>query len=234
AEPRLKTELVRWSAKWLLPSFLAMPFILFWYLWQVPESQRALLQLGMSTIGTGAFTQVTRMALIMVISSVTVVGVVYFLAWRLPLSFGRAQAMAVLFLGLVVTAAGEYSREMLRKPYVIGRHMYSNGVRKSDVARLNRDGYLPNSPWLPVNATVMQRGQGMFRGQCMSCHTVDGYRSMKGLMAGRDREGVSRLLAILHDSKPDSPYKAFMPPLVGTTEEITALGDYLDSLSAPK
>jgi len=232
AQPRLKTELVRWSAKWLIPSFVVMPFILGWYLWTVPESQRALLQLGMSTIGTGAFTQVTRVALIMVLSSATVVGVVYFLAWRLPLSFGRAHALAVLFLGLVVTAAGEYSREMLRKPYVIGRHMYSNGVRVSEVAKFNRDGYLPNSPWLPANATLLEQGQSMFRGQCKACHTADAYRSMQGLLAGRDREAISRLLAILHDAKPDSPYKAFMPPLVGTAAEITALGDYLSALAA--
>jgi len=233
AKPRLKTELVRWSAKWLIPSFVVMPFILGWYLWTVPESQRALLQLGMTTIGTGAFTQVTRVALIMVLSSATVVGVVYFLAWRLPLSFGRAHALAVLFLGLVVTAAGEYSREMLRKPYVIGRHMYSNGVRTSEVAKFNRDGYLPNSPWLRENATELEQGQCMFRGQCKACHTADAYRSMKGLLAGRDREAISRLLAILHDAKPDSPYKAFMPPLVGTAGEITALGDYLFILVSP-
>ena len=38
---------------------------------------------------------------------------------------------------------------------------------------------------------------------------------------------------LLHDAKPDSPYKAFMPPLVGTAGEITALGDYLFILVSP-
>ena len=38
---------------------------------------------------------------------------------------------------------------------------------------------------------------------------------------------------MLHDYKPDSPYHAFMPPLVGTLGEIAALNLYLDSLVAP-
>jgi cytochrome d ubiquinol oxidase subunit I len=247
AQPRLKTDLVRCSAQWLVPSFLALPVILAWLLWQVPESQRALLRLGMSTMGTGAFTQVTRTALIMALTSATIVGVVYFLAWRSPLSFSRSHALAVLFLGLVVTASGEYSREMLRKPYVIGRHMFSNGVRvdtegfrkndtlyrKGTVEELNREGYLTKSIWLGTNATVLERGQAMFRGQCKSCHTADAYRSIKVLLAGRNRESVASLLAILHDYKPDSPYRAYMPPLVGTSNEVAALGDYLYTLIAP-
>jgi cytochrome bd ubiquinol oxidase subunit I len=230
--PRLKTDLVRWSAKWLIPSFIVLPAALAWYLWQVPESQRALLQLGISTIGNGAFTQVTRIAMIIVMTSATIVGVVYFFAWRSPESFSLPHALAVLLLGLVATASGEYSREMLRKPYVIGRHMFSNGVRASEIEKYNREGYLAKSPWLPANATVLQQGEVMFRGQCMSCHTTDVYRSMKRLLAGRNRESVGNLLTILHDYKPDSPYRGYMPPLVGTTNEIQALGDYLARLAA--
>ncbi len=232
-KPKLKTGLVRWSAKWLVPSFVAMPLLLGWYLWQVPESQRALLSFGMTTIGTGAFTQVTRTVLIIVMTSATIVGVVYFFAWRSPTEFSFSHALAVLLLGLVATASGEYSREMLRKPFVIGRHMFSNGVRERDMARFNAEGYLTHSPWITTNAPALARGEIMFRGECMACHTTDGYRPMKRLLAGRDREAIGNLLGMLHDYKPDSPYHAFMPPLVGTKEEIAALGDYLATLSQP-
>jgi mono/diheme cytochrome c family protein len=140
-------------------------------------------------------------------------------------------------LGLVVTAAGEYSREMLRKPYVIGRHMYSNGVRKADVAKFNREGYLTHSPWAGKVAATnsVEQGRLMFRGQCLACHTTDAYRSMSALLAGRNRESIDSLLAILHDygkTKSDVPYPyPFMPPLVGSTNEIRALGDYLATLT---
>jgi cytochrome bd ubiquinol oxidase subunit I len=230
AEPRLKTELVRWSAKWLIPSFVILPFVLAWLLYEVPASQRALLTFGMSTIGTGAFTQVTRTVLVIVMTSATIVGVVYFFAWRAPKDFSFAHALAVLVLGLVATASGEYTREMLRKPYVIGRHMFSNGVRVSEVERFNQEGYLRHSPWVTTNSTALERGQVIFRGQCMACHTLDAYRPMKVLLAGRNRESIGNLLAMLHDYKPDSPYRAFMPPLVGTAAEINELGDYLATL----
>ncbi len=236
--PDLKSALVRWSAKWLIPSFGLMPFAVGWYLWTVPESQRALLTLGVNTIGPGAFTQVTRMALVIVIASATLVAVVYALAWRSPRDFRFGHALAVLALALAATAAGEYTREMLRKPYVVGNHMYSNGLRAAaaDTPEERSRSYLDPNLWLDRSPGVEPRaaiGEAMFRGQCLACHTRDGYRSMKRLLAGRDREAIQNLLAILHEHKPDSPYRAFMPPLVGTADEINALADYLASLDTP-
>ncbi len=223
--------MVRWSAKWLVPSFVLMPFLLAWYLWMVPESQRALLSLGMSTIGSGAFTQVTRAALVIVMSSATIVGIVYFLAYRNPLDFKLGPRLRRTAVALVATASGEYSREMLRKPYVVGRHMFSNGTRVQSVAAANRDGYLAHTMWLRTDVSPQYaRGEGMFRGQCMSCHTVDGYRSMRVLLNGRNRGSIGNLLTMLHDYKPDSPYRRFMPPLTGTDEEVRLLGDYLDHM----
>ncbi len=62
-QPELKTKVIRWSVLWLLSSFFLMPFCLLGYLMMIPESQRSLLELGISTIGAGTFTQVTRAGL---------------------------------------------------------------------------------------------------------------------------------------------------------------------------
>jgi len=226
----LKTSMVRWSVKWLVPSFLATPFLLVWYLWMVPESQRALLSLGIDTIGSGTFSQVTRMALIIVLTSATIIFVAYFLAYRTPREFNLSHALAVLLLALVATASGEYSREMLRKPYVIGRHMFSNGVRVSYVARINEQGYLKNSAWVwNGSPSSYSRGEAIFRGECGSCHTLSGYRPMRSLLAGRDRTNIGNFITMLHDYKADSPYRRFMPPMVGNTQDIADLTDYLNA-----
>ncbi len=229
----LKAEVVRWSSKWVFAAFVAIPFFFLWYLWQVPESQRHLLQLGMASIGQGIFTQLTRTVVVLVSSSVIIAGVVYFLGWRSPATFKFSNSVIIIVLALFATASGEYAREMLRKPYVIGNYMYSNGVRISRVKEYNETGYLKDNKWLPGGSnsvSELTKGQMMFRGQCMACHTTDGYRSMKRLLAGRDKQGIMNILKVLHEYKDDSPYRSYMPPLVGTEEEIKALGEFLYTL----
>ena len=56
-------------------------------------------------------------------------------------------AASVVLLALFATASAEYGREMLRKPYVIGQYMFSNGIRAKSVSVLNTNGYLGASLW---------------------------------------------------------------------------------------
>jgi cytochrome bd-type quinol oxidase subunit 1 len=245
-QPELKTSLVQWSVKWVAPSFVAMPFLMAWYYAMVPASQRALLSLGIDTINPGTFSIITRMALVVIVASATLVGVAYFMAYRSPLDFNLSRAIALLMLALIATGAGEFSREMLRKPYVIGRWMYSNGVRVPYVARINQEGYLAHTMWtwqgqrmndrlVPPETTdandpalSYSRGEAIYRGECGSCHTLNGYRPLKSLLAGRDRANIASFITMLHDYKPDSPYRKFMPPMVGTQQDISDLAGYFD------
>jgi mono/diheme cytochrome c family protein len=240
--PALKTSLVQWSVKWLVPSFVAIPFIMIWYLWMVPESQRALLSLGIDTIGAGTFSIITRIALIIIVTSATIVGVAYFLAYRSPRDFNLSHAVAVLLLALIATGSGEYAREMLRKPYVIGRWMYSNGVRVNNVANLNEQGYLTKSEWVwhesgsagLLPASSYSRGEAIFRGECGSCHTLQGYRALNNLLAGRDHANIGNFINMLHENQTYSPYRRFMPPMVGTRQDVEDLTNFLNAQVNPQ
>ena len=232
--PELKTSMVQWSVKWLVPSFVAMPFLMIWYYVMVPTSQRALLTLGIDTINSGTFSTVTRMALIIIVTSATIIFVAYFLAYRNPTEFNLSHALAVLVLALMATGAGEYSREMLRKPYVIGRWMYSNGVRVPYVTRINARGYLADSNWVwNGSASNYSRGEAIFRGECGSCHTLQGYRPLAHLLEGRDRANIRNFIVMLHENKADSPYRKFMPPMVGTEQDVNDLTDFLNAQVNP-
>ena len=233
-QPALKTALVKWSVKWLVPSFVATPFLMIWYLFMVPASQRALLTLGIDTIGAGTFSTVTRIALIIIVTSATIVGVAYYLAYRNPVEFNLSHALAVLLLALIATASGEYAREMLRKPYVIGRWMFSNGVRVPYVARINSEGYLAHTNWVWNGSTTSySRGEAIYRGECGSCHTLNGYRPLAKLLAGRDQANIRSFITMLHDYKPDSPYRRFMPPMVGVKQDVDDLTNFLNAQVNP-
>jgi cytochrome bd ubiquinol oxidase subunit I len=232
--PALKTSLVQWSVKWLIPSFVAMPFLFGWYLLMVPTSQRMLLTLGIDTIGSGTFSTITRIALIIVITSATIIGVAYYLAYRNPVEFNLSHAIAILLLAAMATGAGEYSREMLRKPFVIGRWMYSNGVRVPNAIKIDQQGYLIHSNWIWDGPdSSYSRGEAIFRGECGSCHTLHGYRPLAELLTGRDYANIESFITMLRDHKPDSPYYRFMPPMVGTKQDVQDLATFLNAQANP-
>jgi len=240
-QAELKESLARWSVLWVVPAFALMPLCLLWYLVRVPEAQRELLSLGVSSIAAGQFTHVTRSVVIAVASSMAVWLFLYLTAWRNPREVSVWHAVGVLCLCVMATGSTEYARETLRKPYVVVGYLYSNGIRPNgDTERLNREGYLTHTVWATpeereewTHGTGDQvlRGEMVFRGQCASCHTLDGYRPMRKLLAGRDRESVASIVDTLRHPTEESPYWRYMPPPVGTDDEIEALVTYLALLN---
>ena len=82
-----------------------------------------------------------------------------------------------------------------------------------------------------------ERGRAVFRAQCASCHTLDGYLSIRKRTAAADADFLGLLLTALRDDgpkwaarPPQKPDYPFMPPFVGTDGELSALVTYLDSL----
>ena len=171
--------------------------------------------------------------------------------WRLAAAAGAAVAArrrrrccaAFVFFG-----GYERVREGARKPFVIRDYMFSNGILVSEIADLNERGVLAKAGWAAVGQpdTPEGRGRAVFRAQCAACHTLDGYLvDPPARGAGRrrhdqrhpdDHEGHGRGVRDAHargervdTTKLDYP---FMPPLVGTDDEVEALTAYLVSLKS--
>jgi len=156
---------------------------------------------------------------------------------------------AVVAMAVAFTFFGGYERlrEGSRKPFVIRDFMFSNGIRVSEIADLNRRGVLVKAAWAARGsaASIEAKGRAVFRAECASCHTIDGYLSIRKLIAPVDPDMLKGILATLHEEgneyttgkythaghvateKLDYP---LMPPLVGTDEEQEALAAYLMSL----
>lgn len=228
---RHKVRMVRWSATWLIPMVLLLPVGLVWMFLAMKPESRELLTLGFSTIGSGMFTNVTRISMLTVLTTITIAGVVYFFAYKYPRELTFWHAASLLGLAAIATSSTEYARETVRKPYVIVDHMYSNGLRTSEIDKYNRDGYLTASMWTPKSSDPKILGEAIYRGQCIACHTTTGYRSMARLLQDRDEKAVRAMLEMLHKPSKESAYPKYMPPLVGTEVELDYLTAYLATLT---
>jgi len=168
-------------------------------------------------------------------------------AWLLPKVQRWPVAVVALLAAFTFFGGYERLREGSRKPFVIRDFMFSNGVLVSEIADLNSKGMLSKARWAARedNGTPEGKGHAVFRAECAACHTLDGYLSIRTRVAPVDADMLNGILATMAEEgseytsgaythqghvateKLDYPY---MPPFVGTEEEMSALVTYLMSL----
>jgi mono/diheme cytochrome c family protein len=119
----------------------------------------------------------------------------------------------------------------VRKPYIIYDYMYANSIRLADAGRIREHGVLESAHWVrrhEVDPNDLERaGEEIYRVECASCHTVEGYNSLRFAVKGWSGAMIDYQLAHLNE------LKGFMPPFVGTEAERKALGAWLTSLNPP-
>lgn len=238
-DEELQARVMRWSSYWVLPAFVLMAPCALWAFAALPPEARALLEGGAAGTASGSNSILTRVGMILVMTTITTTAIVYLGPFSNPKRFERGLAGALLVLAFLASMSTEWVREVVRKPWLLRGVIYSSGVRADEVAAHNRDGHLAHATWARVwlnlgEPTPTRTGHAMFRSQCLSCHTREGYRSMRKLLAGRDRDAIRSFLDLIAETDPaKNTYLRFMPPLVGTTDEKDALATYLSTLSPP-
>jgi len=217
----LREEVTRYAAKWVLAGALAIPLGGIWYVASLPTMARE--------ISMGASPPVTIFAGLSIFFSLLVVGFTFFGPYQYPRYFNLPLAFFLAVLALATTAVTEWVREAVRKPYIIYDYMYANTIRVDDMERVRRQGVLKSALWVrrkEVNEqNLMQSGEDIYNVQCASCHTVNGYNSIRFAVKGWSREMIDYQLLHL------SELKGFMPPFVGPEAERAALAAWLLSLN---
>lgn len=217
----LRKSMIKYSAKWLIFPFFILPLGGLWYISVIPD-------MAFDIISGGA-PAVTLFAAASVFFSILIFSFAYFLPYRHPERFPVALSVLFLLLGLTVTAVSEWVREAIRKPFIIYDYMYSNNVLESEKDLLNNKGVLSSAKWVSfdVKSEVdsMKIGETVFKLQCQSCHTVEGYNGIKILVKGWQESFIDDQLKHLNQ------LKGFMPPFMGSELERNALAKWLYELN---
>jgi mono/diheme cytochrome c family protein len=102
--------------------------------------------------------------------------------------------------------AYERLREGVRKPFLIHSHLFSNGLRVAEIAEVNQRGVLAVAGWAGHAAArdPADTGRQVFRAQCASCHTLDGYQSIREALPS-----VADALAVAADDPAGSGARAY-------------------------
>lgn len=171
---RVKEQIIRYAGSWwLLPAVACLPAALVWYLataaasgvpvFKVLGSEKetlfSVLRPLLSRTGSVGIPLAQQGVLVTLFSSVLLLSLTLVVVRRKAIR--PVTAGFLLVLGLTAFAGVEWVREDLRKPYVLGRQMFVNGVRlpgqtlrnnsaSADpftVNALNRRGVLKTALW---------------------------------------------------------------------------------------
>lgn len=141
--------------------------------------------------------------------------------------------MVFAFAGLF-----ERLREFIRKPYIIGDYLYTNGIRKQDYALLQKDGILKHAVYVKYkevnNDNKVEAGRDIFMLTCSRCHTTNGINNVtekfelmygaKGTALSNKTDAMTTYITNMHNAR------YFMPPFPGNEQEAKALVAYIQHL----
>ena len=217
-EEDVRIAMTRFSGFWALVAFIgAVPSGL-WYVAVLPDPAQGLVLGKSPTIAWALKYGIGGVALLMVITLMAGI--------RRPGLNNKGVAMVAMVCGLFTMGSFEWVREAARRPYVINEVIYSNGIFKKDVERINENGFLTDAVWVQNKALTEENsiaaGEELFIQQCYACHTLGGRNNdIVGLTENMSYAGLSAYIMKIHE------VRYFMPPFVGTEAEAKSLAAYI-------
>ena len=252
--------MARWSvSRWILPAAVAIPLFLVWYLAAAGGAGVDLAETLGSTsarpealvgavlgAGNGGQPIVRGAAKVALLGSVALVLLSLATGWLRSRRYGRLEAALLMALGLVCVGAGEWVREGLRKPWVLDRQLFVNGVGVGHAAaaedpfavdalavrgvlataRFARapEAFRPGDPAFDARpaaeraAIEDEAGREIFRLECTACHTERGHLGIRRLVAGRSVAAITGVLdAIARPRRADGGAGTWSDPGVRVT-----------------
>ncbi len=218
-----------WVVYWL--AWLAVGGWLYWH--EIPGAMAGNLPVALTTQDFADWHRAVLWALAASVGAIALVG-----GWGAlkPRRLPAVVLVVPIVLAAVLLGYFERVREFIRKPYVIHRYMYANGLRVDDYPLYRERGLLASAVYadrVGVDGKPAHAGEQVFMLACTRCHSVDGAFSVRRRlerMYGPDQpwdaDTIAAYLRGMHHARP------FMPPFAGHDDERAALAEWLTSLQA--
>lgn len=197
ARPRLVRFLGWWMAAGVLIAYGGYR----WWEAALPAEVRGLFLGSSASLHMLA---VTRHVVLWALAVTLLMAVVLLLA--LPRATRVVPAVVLMLAAFTAFAGYERLREGCRKPFLIHDYMFSNGLLVDRIANVNRKGVLATARFAARVPTTdpVARGSQVFRAECASCHTLNGYLSIRGKLPT-----FAEVLAVAGDDPPGSGEKVY-------------------------
>uniref|UniRef100_A0A832LY20 Cytochrome C n=1 Tax=Caldimicrobium thiodismutans TaxID=1653476 RepID=A0A832LY20_9BACT len=228
-----KRYIMKMASLWGIGAMIAGILLFFLYLKSLPAHNRELLSvLNISGLKTTILVSLVIILLYFIWANLKPESI------KLPVA---VVAIIIIFAGIFST---ERIREMIRKPYIFGTHMYSNQFAAKDITAkgvtketdlINTKGVLNVAPFVPENLRVItdqnkvQAGKMIALIECSACHAIgdSGLRPLKSFV---------KRIGLTDEAAADAWLEAlgnypYMPPFMGTPTERQALAAYLATLA---
>jgi len=237
------------------------PFMLlggWWYYSAVPETMQENLSVSLLTL---EFAEWHDKLLYIIVAMLVIVLIVAQMAIFRPRYLPKWILVIPLLAVIWTTGHFERVREFIRKPYIIGKYMYANGMRVEDYPLLQRDGILAHATYshplteeekaIPQGKTTpagkplteqeiaelqghLQHGKDVFMNACSRCHTGHGVNSVNQHLRRMYGDGPWDKESVKSYMENMHGAQPFMPPFPGNAKELDYLTEYLFHLEENK
>lgn len=190
--PESRKNTVRYNAIWALAGLVMVQPPLLWYQAAIPKdlmgTAKTIMTFPFELIDMTTWFYWPMLALIILFG------------FLMPKRMHISVAIILMACGFSFFGSFEWWRESLRKPYIITNYMYGNRVEVSMVDELSSGGFLNH-----IAYRTGDDGADLFRHQCRSCHTIDGYKALKPHYDGTEPEFIAATILGQHTMKGNMP-----------------------------
>lgn len=201
ADDRARPRLVRYLAFWLIGGALVAYAGFRWWEGSLPDT---VLGLFRGEVPVVAALAATRSLTLWALAATLVLGGAFLAI--LPRAGRTAVTVVVALAAFTFFGGYERLREGIRKPFLIHSYLFSNGLRVDDIERVNEQGMASYSGWVAQRSDdgAEALGREIFKAQCASCHTLDGYQGIRQLLPS-----TGDMVALAADDPPGAGERVF-------------------------